>query len=137
MSDINQSQATSPGAPAAAPTDAPSNSGLGAQAILDSYKRNLEFLAEASRISHDSFTAALQRRQDMLQRMLEQAAGMAGRTDGQQDALKMALERRLAAIRDFAEMAGSSNQEFLDAGYRRMTDWCDEISRSWAGSSDQ
>jgi hypothetical protein len=134
VSDVNQSQATPPQEPSAALAEASRNPILGAQTILDSYKRNLEFIAEASRIRHDSFAAALQRRQEMIQSMLEQTVSIEGRTDAQQAALKKALERRLAAVRDFAEIIGASNQEFSDAAYRRMTEWCDEISRSLLGT---
>jgi hypothetical protein len=109
------------------------NPSPGAQAILDSYKRNLEFIAEASRIRHDGFAAALQRRQEMIQSILEQTMGLEGRTDAQQDALKKALERRLAALRNFAEITEASN-DFSDAAYRRMTNWCDEIGRSLLGT---
>jgi hypothetical protein len=136
MSDVNQSQATSPREPSAELAQALMNPSPSAQAILDSYKRNLEFIAEASRIRHDGFAAALRRRQEMIQGMLEQTVGIEGRTDAQQDALKKALERRLAALRDFAETTEASNQNFSDAAYRRMTEWCDEIGRSLLGTED-
>lgn len=80
---------------------------------------------------------ALRLRSDAdIQGMLEQTVGIEGRTDVQQDALKKALERRLAAIRDFAETTEASNRNFSDAAYRRMTGWCDEISQSLLGAED-
>jgi hypothetical protein len=97
--------------------------------IIDSYRRNLDLFAEMAQIGRRNFTAALQRQQEIVHDTLEQMAIERG-GDAQQDVRRKALERRLAALRNFAEITDVSNQEFFDAAYRRMTGWCDEISRS-------
>lgn len=130
MNENDQSKENSPKNQPVVTVGASNSRRPGAQALLDSYKKNLQFIAEVSQARRDGFAAALKLRQEMIQEMLEQATATPGRPAAQQDALKQALERRLAAIRNFAEVTGASNQKFADAADRRMSDWCDEIGRS-------
>lgn len=136
MSDENQSEPSPPEEESAALLDASRNPRLAAQVMLDIYRRNLEFRAEMAQIRRDSFAGALRRQQEAVQDMLEQAAAVEGRTPAQRDALKQALERRLAAARNFAEVTEACNQQVSEAAGRRMTDWCDEIGRLMLGAED-
>lgn len=133
MSDVDQPGAASLPERSAALLEASRNPRLAARAMLDSYRKNLEFRAELAQIRRASFTAALRRQQEVVQDMLEQASAMEGRTPVQRDALIRGLERRLAAIRNFAEITEASNQQFYAAADRRMAEWCAEIGRSMLG----
>jgi hypothetical protein len=136
MSDVNQSEAGPHLDRSEVLLKASRNPRQAARAMLDSYMRNLAFRAELAQIRRGSFTAALRRQQEVVQDMLEQVAAMEGRTPAQRDAVTRGLERRLAAIRNFAEITEASNQQFFEAADRRMADWCAEIGRSMLGIED-
>jgi hypothetical protein len=133
VSHVDQPEAASPSERSAVLLEASRNPRLAARVMLDSYMRNLEFRAELTQIRRASFSAALRRQQEVVQDMLEQAAATESRTPAQRDALIQGLERRLAAIRNFAEVTEASNRQFFEAADRRMADWCAEIRRSMLG----
>ncbi len=139
MSDVDQSEAGPSPDRAEVLLEASRNPRLAARAMLDSYRRNLEFRADMAKIRRDNFMAALRRQQEVVQDLLEQAATMEGRTSAQRvqrEAIKQGLERRLAAARNFAEVTEALDQQFFEAAFRRMTDWCDEIGRLMLGAED-
>ena len=118
--------------------------GVDVRAILDSHKKNIDSLAEATRITTEGAAAVFQRQQEILRNALDQAAAMArelGATGSpqeiaamQQELFRKALETGLANARELAEMVGKSNREAFEVIQRRVTEGFEEIRRSLPGS---
>ena len=114
------------------------------QAILDSHKKNIDSLAEATRITTQGAAAVYQRQQEILRNALEQAAAMARElaatgspqeiAAAQQKLFEKAIETGLANARELAEMVEKSNREAFEVIQRRMTEGFEEIRRSLPGS---
>lgn len=136
MSDAPQSEAGSPPDQPDLVLEASRNPRLAAQGMLNSYRSSLQFRADAAQTRRDILAAALRRQQEAVQDMMEQAATMEGSTPAQRDALRQGLERRLAAARNFAEMAEALNAECFTVSQRRLIDFCDDVGRSMIGTED-
>jgi phasin family protein len=114
--------------------------GVDVRDILDSHKKNIDSLTEASRITAQGATAVFQRQQEILRNALEQAAAMARElaatgspqeiAAAQQELFKKALETGLANARGLAEMVEKSNREAFEVIQRRMAEGLEEIRRS-------
>ncbi len=118
--------------------------GVDLQAILDSHKKNIDALADTTRVATQGATAVVQRQQEILRDALERAAAMARElaatgspqeiAAAQQELFKKALETGLANARELAEMVEKSNREAFEVIQRRMTEGFETIRRSLPGS---
>jgi phasin family protein len=111
--------------------------GVDMTALVESQKKNIAALTQATQIATEGATAVSRRQAEIVQDAIKQAAAMMGNLNlsgSPEDVLakraelvRATFESALANARELAEMVGKANAEAFEVIKRRMSDSFEEI----------
>jgi phasin family protein len=110
--------------------------GLDVKAIMDSQRKNMEALAQATRVAAQGATDVSQKQAEILRTAVQEAMSMAGSLKGadamatakaQQEFIKKAFETAVANARELAEMVTQSNRDAYQVIERRTKESLEEL----------
>ena len=110
--------------------------GLDVKALMDSQRKNVEALNQATQIVTQGATEVSQKQAEILRSTVEQAMAVAtsikagdpaATAQAQQEFVKQAFETAVANARELAEMVGKSNREAYQTIERRMQEGMEQL----------
>jgi phasin family protein len=117
--------------------------GVDLRSVLDSQRKNVEALTQATQIATEGATAVGRRQAEILRSAIEQAATMARNLKvtgnpseaaaAQSELFRKAVEIALANARELAEMVEKSNREAFEVIQRRVSEGLQEIRNAVPG----
>jgi phasin family protein len=109
--------------------------GLDVSALLERERKNIEALAEASRIVFEGWQALIQRQADIMKEAMEEAISSARLEDTKNrvDMTRQAFEKALSNMRELAEMATKSQRDAFEVVRKR---WEEDVSAFRAPKSE-
>ena len=118
--------------------------GLDVKALMETQRKNLEALKQASQILTVGASDIAKKQTEIVQTAVQQAISLAGDMKGgdvagaaraQQEFIKQAYETGLKNARELAEMVGRSNQEAYQTIERRVKENVEQLRASAQGKS--